>query len=228
MSVVTTAGAAIYQHYLDRGKDRYTTLGATREERATASTETTVVQAASAAASADQNASAVTRADHDALAVTRADHDASAATRADHDASAVTAAAQEERSRGHRKHWYAVAAAAVTIFAVVMGGITLIESATNKPISAALGGPERSGTSLGQAFGEGDSTRTEQPATPSTSPSASPSGSVKPTTPAPGQTKPPATTTPTKPPATTTPTTRPQEPPPPPPTTFAPAPGATP
>jgi hypothetical protein len=186
MSIVTTAGATIYQHYLDRGK------------------ELTVLREGRAAAPAGSPAETIVEKD--------------VADGAE-DTDDIEDVAAEERPR-QRVRWYVVAGAAVAIFAVVMGGVTLVESMTDRPLSAMVGGPGATGTSLGQTFGDDGSEPANPPATPTTSPSASPSLSTAPAPPPTGgaSTRPPAPPPPTSPPATTAPTTLTPTPAPPPPT----------
>jgi hypothetical protein len=83
-----------------------------------------------------------------------------------------------------RKGWLMLAGAAVGIFVVAMAVVTLIETATGKPLDAVIWQRHQTGTTVGNAVGGGGSG--QQPAkparspTPSPSPSTSPSGSPSP------------------------------------------------
>jgi hypothetical protein len=197
-SVATTAGATIYQHYLDRGKTRYVTL--VRNERDEHSAGTEHSERAEHSAQPDGAETAVLRVDPAAGTVKRLVNgaeatellgplatptmiiDSAAETRLDLPPSDGEADRPAATSSWLRPRWYVLAGAAVAIFAVVMGGITLVEALANKPVSSMVGGPDRSGTSFGQTFGGGGSTPANEPSTsPTATPTTSPSGSVQPT-----------------------------------------------
>ncbi|HEU5159304.1 MAG TPA: hypothetical protein VFU43_20075 [Streptosporangiaceae bacterium] len=183
MSIATTAGGAIYQYYLDRGRRRYATLvmtdfrhrlagGAAGEpppgempegmpgergpEEPKRQAEPVPASAAEAADADDAAEAAATRAEP-----------------------VVTAKPRPARL----PRWYVLAGAAFAIFAVVIGGITLVESAADKPVSAMLGRSDRSGTSLGDTFGDGGTPPTRHPVVPTspgTTPTPTPTTSVDP------------------------------------------------
>jgi hypothetical protein len=77
---------------------------------------------------------------------------------------------------------------AITVFILVMGGITAFELVAGKPISAAVWGKTGSGTTIGSVFGGSSSPKTKQPSTGSststgqatTAPSTTPSPSTSP------------------------------------------------
>jgi hypothetical protein len=205
MSIVTTVGGAVYQHYLDRGKERYATLTVLREGRAAAPAD-----------SPGETAGEPEKTTADQPAETAAEGNGTEGDKAGADGKGIAAAERPLQ----RVRWYVVAGTAVAIFAVVMGGITLVESVTNRPISAMVGDPGERGTSLGQTFGDGGSEPANRPVTPTTSPSVSPGESTAPG-PAPtsgGPVPPPASLAPTSPPTTTAPPTQPPTLAPPPPT----------
>jgi hypothetical protein len=231
MSVATTAGAAIYQYYFDRGKRRYVTVvtsgirhrfpGRTPESAESVAApgkpeKSDKLAASPAAALTDEGSAGTARSDEK--------------TEPKESAAAAPDGAGGTRAEPRRPRWYVLAGAAFAIFAVVIGAITSVESLTNKPVSAMLGRSDRSGTSLGETFGGGDggaaparhpvvppsTTPTIPSSTASSAPSGGPSdgpsgGHSQPATaPVPPPVSPSATAT-TRPPAPT-PTTRPTAP----------------
>jgi hypothetical protein len=222
-SVATTAGASVYQHYLDRGKTRTVTLlrnqrnehGARTEhsERAEHSAqpdgaETAVLRVEPATGTAKRLINGVEATELlGPLSTATMILDSEAETRLDVPPPDGEADRRAAVSSWRRPRWYAFAGAAVAIFAVVMGGITLVEALANKPVSSMVGGPDRSGTSFGQTFGGGGSAPANEPSTsPTVTPSTSPSGSVQPTTSANptrpgGPQQPPSSAPPTGPPS---------------------------
>ncbi|HZB34185.1 MAG TPA: hypothetical protein VE465_28745 [Streptosporangiaceae bacterium] len=207
MSVVTTAGAAVYQHYLDRGKRRYVTLVTTesrhhvagrpgepaesRGEPAATANPANPANPAEAGKSAEPTRKEPAEAEPAGStrpAKSAESAESAGSTRPAESAESTDETAQLKESAApppdgahdtiaqpRRPRWYVLAGAALAIFAVVIGGITLVEALANKPVSAMLGKSDRSGTSLGETFGDGGSAPTRQPVVPSSTAPASPS-----------------------------------------------------
>jgi hypothetical protein len=227
MSVVTTAGAAVYKHYLDRGRTRTITMVSTEIRHHRRGHPSSPVPGG-------QEEAGITRVDHmepgdpgdpaepvepvdsgdETLDRRRGTDEGAAGTRpipADADAEPASAqtrpipadaepvAAEAEQAApdaevpapgvegpapgapaARRARWYVLAGAAVAIFAVVMGGVTLVEALTHKPLSAMVGNSHRTGTSLGRAFGGGGPAPSPQPLVPSTSPATTPASTPPP------------------------------------------------
>jgi hypothetical protein len=174
-SVATTVGAAIYKHYLDRGKSRYVApvtgeiryrLGGHAVRPASAAPEEAETPGTTRVESAAVH--------EDGPAVTRVDPPAVAPAGEQADETRMAGEAPRPRT-ARRPRWYVLSGAAFAIFAVVIGGITLVESLANKPLSAMVGRSDRSGTSLGDTFGDGNGSRpAEGPAVPSNSVTTTP------------------------------------------------------
>lgn len=225
MSIATTAGAAVYQHYLDRGRTRYVTLvaGEIRHRRTVPVTEPGE-QERQEHQEQRQDQRQEQQAEQQPEEQPEEEPEEQAESHEPGPAGQEAAAATRG---GRRPRWYVFAGAAAAIFAVVIGGITLVESLAHKPLSAIIGKTNGSGTSLGDAFGgRGNGPPpTPPPVVPSTSVgTTTPSVSGTPVpTPVPSQPttepiKPPVTTPTTKPPTSTTrppgPTPSPTTPPP--------------
>jgi hypothetical protein len=113
------------------------------------------------------------------------------------------------------ERWPKFAAVAVMIFALAMGGITILEAATGRPLDALIWGAHNSGTTVGNVVsGPAHRSRHPRPGQPSGTPTPHPTASHHSATPTPS----PRTSTPT--PRSTQPT--------PTPTTHTPSPSATP
>jgi hypothetical protein len=229
MSVVTTAGAAVYQHYLDRGKRRYvprvtTEIGHRVVGHTAASAESTEAsgEPAEAGKPAESTRAESAPARPSEAESTRLAEPAGPDETAELKESAAAPAPDgggDARAQARRPRWYVLAGAAFAIFAVVIGAITAVESLANKPVSAMLGRSDRSGTSLGETFSDGGPAPTRHPVVPSSTAPASPSdagtatpsgGSSEPATapvPPPESPSAPATTRPPA-PTPTTPSTR--------------------
>lgn len=198
MSVVSTGGAALYKHYLERGKsqivDKMPTLGnrlhgeedGEPDDPAApfaAATETESVTVASAAGRFDDpNA-------------TRRDIPLPDATRLD-----LKAVPDEAKAGRPWPKWYVMAGASAAIFAVVIGGVAAYEGLTGKPLGRA-----------NQTLFSGDQSKSTPSPTPTTSDdhtsdtTRSPSPGTTGHTPAPTHT----TRPPTTPPTSTKPSTQP-------------------
>ncbi|HEX6467453.1 MAG TPA: hypothetical protein VF069_00035 [Streptosporangiaceae bacterium] len=255
MSVATTAGAAVYKHYLDRGKTRTITVvsteirqhrrgGSHREPGAPAEAGATSVDSAHPAErtvslqdpreGTDEVAAETRPIPADAAPATDAGRTAADAgppvteegaaeggaaeqgaaeqgaadQGAEEGAAGERAASAEEpapNARPRRLRWYVLAGAAVAVFAVVMGGVTLVEALAHKPLSAMVGSSHRTGTSFGRAFGDGGPAPSPQPLVPSTS-QATPPASTQPSA-VPSQPTSAPSQQPTTAPSTTPPTT---------------------
>jgi hypothetical protein len=226
MSVATTAGAAIYQYYLDRGKRRYVTIvtGEIRHRFVARKP----ADSGRPAEPAEEPPAGATEPERPERPEEPAKPDEP--NPPDETAELTEApvpAPDEAAGTGagpRRPRWYVLAGAAFAIFAVVIGGITAVESLAHKPVSAMLGRSDRSGTSLGDTFGgAGGSAPTRHPVVPSSTAPASPPSTTsgapsvvpsQPTTapvPPPANPSAPATTRPPA-PTPTTPSTQPTAP----------------
>ena len=243
MSVISTAGSAVGKHYLDQGRAQIKELthlqsavrrrdaaeGAADEARSSDPTRTAVW-------SGDPNA---TRLDPVALGgdpnATRLDPGGDpSATRLDPVQTVAASLAEEAGEDAVRQvvrrsawqstvewakaHWVTLVVSSAAVFAVVLGGITIYEAGTGKPVGGASG----KGLTVTKVFDGGGS---RQPAeTPSQAPSGgttegpgtSPSGTPTDGTPSGGPSSPsPGTSEPTEPPTqapSTAPTTAPTTP----------------
>lgn len=145
MSVASTAGVAVYKHYLDTGKEQL------RERR-----QTTREQAAEAT-SADPTRTVVwpagTQAGDPTQLLTGVGIER-------HEPSPRPGPARETAGWLKRR-WMVLAASAVAVFAVVMGGVTLVEALAGKPVAALVGASDDRGTSFGNVGKTGKSTPTQ-------------------------------------------------------------------
>ena len=207
MSVATTAGAAVYQYYLDRGKRRYVTkvtsgitlriTGRTAKSGEPAESAAGPGKPAEPAEAAPAEAAPTEPAPGEAAGPGEAGPDETAELT--EPAAPAPDDADVRRAGPRRPRWYVLAGAAFAIFAVVIGAITAIESLANKPVSAMLGRSDRSGTSLGDTFGgDGGSAPTRNPVVPSSTAPTGPSGTA-PSVPSAGPSEP--ATAPVPPPA---------------------------
>jgi hypothetical protein len=116
------------------------------------------------------------------------------------------------------ERWPKFAAVAIMVFVLAMGGITVLEAATGKPLDALIWGARNSGTTVGNVVsGPAHRSHHPSPATPSSTPTPHPTASHH------------RTATPTPSPHTSTPTPRATPPSPTPtPTARTPSPSATP
>jgi hypothetical protein len=105
-----------------------------------------------------------------------------------------SATEQPANQAGPWRRWAMLAGAAVTVFALAMGGITGLESIIGRPLSALFGHGPAGGSSVGQVFGNHPQPTRTVPA-PTTRPSGSTAGQQ------PSPTAPPSTAVPTAPPA---------------------------
>src|SRR6266567_2885413 len=122
--------------------------------------------------------------------------------------------------RSARRRWPAMAAAAIGVFVFTLGGITAFEVAAGKPLDALIWGRHSGGTTVGDVTGA----QHAGPASPPTSPHATPTPSHRPTgSPTPTASSPTPTPTPS---ATRSPSPSPTQSPSPTPSSPAPAPAA--
>jgi hypothetical protein len=191
MSVASTAGVAIYKHYLEQGREQIQVkrrFAQRQAEEATSAdpTRTVVWPAGTEAGDPTQLLTGV--------GIGREEP--------------PPQQGPARETVGWLKHrWLVLAAGAVSVFAVVMGGVTLVEALAGKPVSTLVGASSDSGTSFGNV---GKSTKTTPSQTPTSDvPTEEPSGG---TTPEPSTQEPiaPPTTVPTPAP-TQTPTQQPSQ-----------------
>lgn len=107
------------------------------------------------------------------------------------------------------ERWPKFAAIAVTIFVLAMGGITILEAATGKPLDALIWGAHNSGTTVGNVVsGPAHRSHHPGPAKPSTTPTPQRTPGHHTPSPIPPTSTPTPTPTATQPTPTPTPTTR--------------------
>jgi hypothetical protein len=243
MSVISTAGSAVGKHYLDQGKDQIKEL---THLQAAARRREAAEGAAGEARSADPTRTVAWSGDPNATRfdppfgggdpnATRLDGMAGAdpnATRrepVDVVAASLAEAAGEDAVRQvvrrsawdstvewAKAHWVKLVVTSAAVFAIVVGGITLVEATTGQPI-----GKSDKGLTVTNVLGGGGGGSTDEEPTPepsdrpsdfTTSPSEAPTGDTPttgPTTPeGPSSTQPTRQPTgePTAPPSTTAPT----------------------
>ncbi|MFB4303384.1 hypothetical protein [Actinomadura sp. NTSP31] len=217
MSVMSTAGSAVFKHYLDRGRTQIKDL---THLQAAVSRRDAADQAAAEAMSADPTRTVVWPGGGDPNATrldlhlpgggdpnaTRLDR-TPAETVADTLAAAAGPDALREVVRRSaldgtvewaKQHWTKLVVSSAAIFAIVIGGITLYEATTGSPIGKNSG----SGTTISKALtggGGGGSQQTPESPSPSghsTGPSGTPTPSSSGETTSTGTptTTPPATT----------------------------------
>lgn len=216
MSVVTTAGSAVYKHYLGRTARRLRVAAPVAAahraaERMSAGAHAGLYQggtraAGSAAAGGADDASGRDRPGAGDRPRPAEHRDRGDPGRHEHGAGAGWLARHAGRLR-RWPVWLRVAAASAVVFAVVIGGITVFEVAAGKPLDAVVWHHKGSGTTVGSLVG-GQSSRSTAPAAhptspgrPSSSPSpsaSSPSPSPTPSSgsPSPGQSASPSPTAP--------------------------------
>lgn len=197
MSVASTAGVAVYKHYLEEGKKQVWEKAHTPPEVA-------------------ETAADITRMDPTRTVVWPAGTHAA-------DPTEVIAGVRMEPgedptrlldtpadpTRGERtlewfkQRWVVLAASSVAVFAVVMGGVTLVEALADKPVSALVGATDDKGTSFGNVGDKGGNTPVERPTDRPTGKPTDPPSSRPPQQPNPEPTNkpsPPPTKPPTQPP----------------------------
>lgn len=106
-----------------------------------------------------------------------------------HDGSTTAMRTIPEEPQKGRPRWYVFAAAAVAVFAMVMGGITIAEVIMGNSIAATVNNEQDSGTTVGGGHPPKTSD-SGTPATPSPSPTSTPTKSSPSATPIPSATAP--------------------------------------
>lgn len=183
MSVISTAGSSIAQHYLDQGREQVREL---THRQAAARRRGAARGAAGEATSADPTRTAVWSGDPDATRFDPSHGDPGAtrldpvggdpnATRMDPVetvAGSLAAEAGEDAVRDAARrsawkstaewaktHWVKLAVSSGVVFAIVIGGITIYEAATGEPI----GGGSGKGLTLTEVLGGGGGAPEEDP-----------------------------------------------------------------
>jgi hypothetical protein len=208
-SVITTGGVPVYKHYLDRGRQ---TLIPGLEDQAGVPQADQPQQPQPYDArplGADPNAEKTmvlplvgddddqfTSPSEKTLAygsLVRGDPETRAMPIV-HDGSTTAMRTIPDEQPKRRQHWYVLAAAAVAVFALVMGGITVAEIITGNSISATVNNEQDSGTTLGGGH-DPEPNDNQEPVTPSVDPTPAPTKrtptvtpTLSPTAPAPAPT----------------------------------------
>lgn len=141
MSVASTAGVAVYKHYLEQGKEQ-------------------IWEKTHAPPEVEEAAADVTRADPTRTVMWPAGAHAGdpteviAGVRPEPEDAATRPAGTAGPSRAAntmewlKRRWMVLAASSVAVFAVVMGGVTLVEAIADQPVSSIVGATDDKGTSF--------------------------------------------------------------------------------
>ena len=180
ISVVSTAGAAVYRYYLGRTGERLRSIGPVVVSHTRVAgqglREVGRLRVLGSAGGEDHpgHSSDGDPSDHDPLTTQFPAVDPSSGGRAHRPD------AEGEASRGVRwkSRWLMLAGVSAGIFVVVIGGITLVEAMAGKPVSNLVWHKNGSGTTVGDAVEGGTSQRGPSPS-PSPSPSTTPSTPVR-------------------------------------------------
>jgi hypothetical protein len=220
MSVVSTAGSAVYKHYLARSQERLHSAAvviapaiaplashnAAAGQRRRASEHARAAAGQSRASEHARAAAGHSRADGhypEPGWPATGDQDATQPIRSagpghDHAARPGAPDGAGQAAPGARPRWRPIAGAALGVFILTLGGITAVEVAAGKPLDALIWGRNISGTTIGDVtgaqHGRPASRQHQQPAAPSPSRQASQSPTPTPTSTSPTPTPTPSAT----------------------------------